>query len=144
MKLGEKIKIFRTQKGYTQKQLGDLISSSEVVIGQYERGIRNPKIETKQKLAEALNIPIQQLLDLPTENSIHDSTFYSIEKKLELIGYSVGSHEEDAYIWINYPEGTLEVTEGDLRKLDDESTSYLKFKLEELKNRNIKDFRKKK
>ena len=74
---------------------------------------------------------------------MQNDTTYFLEQKLAQIGYSISGIEE-GYIWINYPDGTLEVTGDELKELDESSSSYLKFKLEELKEKNIKDFRKKK
>lgn len=56
MTVGEKIKQIRKEKGLTQKALGELLSISEGMVRQYELGIRNPKIETIEKIASALKI----------------------------------------------------------------------------------------
>lgn len=53
--IGAKIKECRIKKGLTQKQLGNLIGVSPVMISQYETGIRNPKAETINKLSLALD-----------------------------------------------------------------------------------------
>lgn len=53
--IGTKIKECRIKKGLTQKQLGDLIGVSPVMISQYETGIRKPKAETINKLSLALD-----------------------------------------------------------------------------------------
>lgn len=44
-----KLKELRKEKGLTQKELGAAIGISEVMIGQYERGVRTPKIEMREK-----------------------------------------------------------------------------------------------
>lgn len=54
MEIGEQIKKFRKQRGLTQKQLGERCNLSEAMVRQYELGIRNPKYETLQKIATAL------------------------------------------------------------------------------------------
>lgn len=56
MTVGEKVKQIRKEKGLTQKALGELLSISEGMVRQYELGIRNPKIETIEKIASALKI----------------------------------------------------------------------------------------
>lgn len=63
MTTGEKIKKFRKDKGLTQKKLGELCSIDEANIRKYELGKANPKIETLSKIANALNIPVNYLLD---------------------------------------------------------------------------------
>lgn len=66
---------------------------------------------------------------------------FSLIEKLGSVGYSIGSYEEDAYIWINYPDGTLEVTEEELRELDQSTDSFIRFKLQELRDRHPYRFR---
>ena len=58
MPTGTKIKEIRKQKGLTQKQLGDLCGIADSNIRKYENGKQNPKIETLQKIADALETPI--------------------------------------------------------------------------------------
>lgn len=60
------------------------------------------------------------------------------------MGCSIGFYEEDAALWINYPDGTLEVTEEELKALNDSADSFLRFKLAELKESRKADFRPKK
>lgn len=55
MPTGTKIKEIRKQKGLTQKQLGDLCGIADSNIRKYENGKQNPKIETLQKIATALD-----------------------------------------------------------------------------------------
>lgn len=64
MTIGEKIKFLRQKKGLTQKQLGDLCGMADSAIRRYESGRANPKIETLQKIADALDIKISELISL--------------------------------------------------------------------------------
>lgn len=61
--IGSKMKHFRQQKKLTQKKLGELCGLSEGMIRQYELGLRNPKIETIQKIAVALEVSPNRLSD---------------------------------------------------------------------------------
>ena len=54
MAIGENIRKIRKEKKLTQKELGKLCGMSEAQIGQYENGLRNPKMETLKKIAKAL------------------------------------------------------------------------------------------
>lgn len=56
MTIGENIRNIRKEKGLTQKQLGERCQINEVQIRQYELGKANPKIETVQKIAAALEV----------------------------------------------------------------------------------------
>lgn len=62
MPTGSKIKEFRIQKGLTQKQLGEKCGIADSNIRKYENGKQNPKIETLQKIADALEVSVSDLL----------------------------------------------------------------------------------
>lgn len=139
MNTGELIKNYRKIAGLTQKELGALSDTSERTIQNYETGKRQPRIEQLQKIAPILNVSVLDLLGEPQHNECFWTSY--LEDKLRQIGCKLTYNEEDAAIWIELPEGTLEITEQDLRELDDSTVSYLRFKLEELKEKNKKDFR---
>lgn len=58
MTIGESIKIERKKAGLTQKELGQKIGVTYQTVAQWENGYRNPKIETVEKLANALGIEL--------------------------------------------------------------------------------------
>lgn len=57
----------RKSKGLTLKQVAQSVGISENLIGKYERGERNPKIETSIKLADYYSVPIEYLVEFPNE-----------------------------------------------------------------------------
>lgn len=59
MSIGEGIKAARKAANLTQKQLAEKMGVSYVNIAQWENGRRNPKIETLQKIADALGYTIK-------------------------------------------------------------------------------------
>ena len=65
-KIGEKIREIRMKNGLTQKQLGILVglpeSNADIRIAQYESGIRVPKAELMEKIAEVLNVTTAELV----------------------------------------------------------------------------------
>lgn len=63
MTTGEKIKAAREKAGFTQAELASKLGIPYQSIGQWERGLRNPKWETLEKIAEALQIPVYELID---------------------------------------------------------------------------------
>lgn len=142
MAIGENIRYYRRKHNLSQKELGEKLGGiTQQQIGQWENGDKNPKLETQIKIAAALNVPVSQLND--TLGWIKEPEYKPLEKKLEQIGYSLGSNE-DGYLWINYPDGTLEVSIGDLSALEEDTDAYLQFKLDDLKRKREKDFRTKK
>lgn len=62
MTTGERIKAARINAGLTQRELAERLNVSFVNISQWENGVRNPKIETLQKIAEALGVEPWQLM----------------------------------------------------------------------------------
>lgn len=62
MNTGERIKQARKAAGLTQKELGDKLGITYQQIGQYENGKRKPKLETLQRIADALEIEMLSLL----------------------------------------------------------------------------------
>lgn len=62
MSIGQNIKKARKSKGMTQKDLGILLGVSQAAIGQFESENSTPKIETIQKISEALHISMRDLL----------------------------------------------------------------------------------
>ncbi len=59
--IGKNIKRIRKEKGLTQKKLGELCSMNEANIRKYENGKQNPKIETIEKIAKALETTADEL-----------------------------------------------------------------------------------
>lgn len=91
MTVGQKIKYFRKRKGYTQKEVGELLGFSGISAGtrmaQYETGVRVPKSKTLESLAKLFEVSSAALStpDLNTpEGLMH--TFFEME---DMYGLSV-------------------------------------------------------
>lgn len=69
-KLGKILKKNRKEKGYTQFELAEKIGVSEFYISALETGSRKPGRETLIKLSNEMNMPIEKLLELKTDESI--------------------------------------------------------------------------
>lgn len=63
MSIGDNIKKIRERNGLTQKQLGEKCGMADSAIRRYELGKANPKIETVQKIANALGVDAGDLDD---------------------------------------------------------------------------------
>ncbi|TCS77099.1 helix-turn-helix protein [Muricomes intestini] len=87
MNTGERIKQARKQAKLSQGQLGKRVGISQQQIAQYENRVRNPKIETLKKIANALNVTPAEFL----EDELFDATDFPdesgelslMDKKLE-------------------------------------------------------------
>ncbi|MDY3014506.1 MAG: helix-turn-helix transcriptional regulator [Evtepia sp.] len=62
MTTGERIKKARKDAGVTQKELGARLGISPQTLAQWENNLRNPKIETLQKISAALKVPVEYLI----------------------------------------------------------------------------------
>lgn len=64
MTTGEKVKYYRTLKGWSRRALSERSGVSEISIRKYETGERFPKSEQVQKLADALGLNVSYLIDI--------------------------------------------------------------------------------
>ena len=62
MTTGQRIKAARKNAKMTQKELGQKLGISFQSIAQWENNLRNPKIETLQRIADALGVSVDYLL----------------------------------------------------------------------------------
>jgi XRE family transcriptional regulator, regulator of sulfur utilization len=67
--IGANIKLIRRKALLTQVQLAGLIGCAQTYVGQIERGQRGLTVETLEKLATALEVPIERLLQRDAEPS---------------------------------------------------------------------------
>lgn len=125
----------------TQEELAKVIGVTHATLSRYESGVIDPPTSQLQAIAAALGVSVSDLLGQTEKPQRVRPWGLFLQEKLESVGYSIGFYEEDAYIWINYPDGTLEVTDAELRELDQSTDSYLRFKLQELRERHPNDFR---
>ena len=61
-RFGENLTLYRRRAGLSQEELGFRASLHRTEIGQLERGVRLPRIDTLVKLAGALSLPPGDLL----------------------------------------------------------------------------------
>ena len=70
--VGEMIRKYRIEKGMTQKKLGELCGIADSNIRKYETGKQTPKINTLQRIADALEVSIYNLMEFDEDYSISD------------------------------------------------------------------------
>ena len=87
--IGQRIRNYRIQKNLSQEQLSELASCHPTYIGQLERGEKNATLESIQKVAQALDIPLSQLFEKIEEKQNEESIplqiydFFSSKNKKE-------------------------------------------------------------
>lgn len=63
IKFGDKVREVRTQKGLSQEQLAHLADVHRTYIGMIERAEKNITLISIEKIANALDVKIKDLLD---------------------------------------------------------------------------------
>lgn len=61
--IGERIRTYRVRKKLSQDALGEIAGLHGKYIGQLERGEKNPTIGSIEKVARALNLPLETLFE---------------------------------------------------------------------------------
>ena len=61
--IGQRIRNYRIQQKLSQEKLAELSGCHPTYIGQVERGEKNATLESIEKIASALNIPLSQLFE---------------------------------------------------------------------------------
>ena len=85
---GKRLKDIRRAKGLTQDQLAELLNTSQRMIAHYERQNNRPRIDTIKTIAEALNVPIEELVGSKEKNSKkaqEENVSFSIMKRVKVI-----------------------------------------------------------
>lgn len=62
MTIGENIRQARKKAGLTQRQLAEKSGVATITLQQYERGVREPKLDTIAKIARAMNLFASDLI----------------------------------------------------------------------------------
>lgn len=62
--IGNRIKAARQEKGISQEELAQVIGATKSAVSRYEAGKRQPRYDQLQRIATALEVPIQELMDL--------------------------------------------------------------------------------
>lgn len=61
--IGQRIRSYRTEKGLSQEKLAELAGCHPTYIGQVERGEKNATLESIEKIACALGVPLSRLFE---------------------------------------------------------------------------------
>ncbi|MGJ4063502.1 helix-turn-helix domain-containing protein [Limosilactobacillus mucosae] len=92
MSIAERIKEYRKQRHYTQKELATLINVKPTTVSGWELGRNTPSIEMLKKLADILNVSFDELAGVES-NSYSSNVSNKDEKPLtknqKLIAYSI-------------------------------------------------------
>ena len=107
MAIGERIHFLRNLRGMTLRYLGTLAGfpekTADVRMAQYESGVRTPKADLTNKLADALGVA-PEALDVPEIDTYNGlmHTLFAIE---DIYGLKIGEIEGEVCIRINRENG---------------------------------------
>lgn len=130
MTIGEKILKLRTDQNLTQKQLANICGFSQSALNFWENGKRQPKIEQLEKIANALDVSVADLMGLTYKENIMDTN--DLFKFYDSLGYIVKPIDENSYHLVSRDITNrikLILTWQDLQKIKDDTWKYLKFTL---------------
>lgn len=103
--IGRRIREERKRQGLTMAQLGEKMGISGSLVGRYERGEENPKMETVVRFADALGILVSGLYSDPEE--AHDVEQRLINSSSESFQARLLRAIEDLGAEIDYEEYVL-------------------------------------
>jgi len=79
--VGERIRAYRKSSGLTQEKLAEKAELHHTYIGQLERGEKNATLETIEKIAAALGLPLEVLFEAiitGEKNNTHAKEAYNL------------------------------------------------------------------
>ena len=68
--LGARLKELRQSRGWTQKQLGELVHKSKAAIGSYEQEVQTPPSDVLISLAKLYHLSLDDLVGLDQNDSL--------------------------------------------------------------------------
>jgi transcriptional regulator with XRE-family HTH domain len=72
-KTAERIKELRIKKGLSQKSLAICAGMDPAFLGHIERSLKCPTVDTLNKISNALNISLSELLDFDNDKIVQDN-----------------------------------------------------------------------
>ena len=94
VQFGERLKKARNAKNLSQQTLADIIGKSLNTVGLYERGLRQPSLETLCLLADTLEVSVDYLLARTDEKRAEESGLsggsMNLEARVERIEKRLG------------------------------------------------------
>jgi transcriptional regulator with XRE-family HTH domain len=141
MTIQENLKAARKRAGLTQTELAEKSGISFSYLAKLEIGAQlNPSYETLEKIATALNVGADELL----KNVGYRPTWFAFSEFTRLLGIQICFDEKDCYLWVDYPNGTIEIEGNELELLQQRAERNIKQLFEDYKTDNANRFRPKK
>lgn len=89
--MGELIAARRKEKGMTQRELAELLNITDKAVSKWERDLACPDINTVPRLAEALELSVEELLNVtPAEKTPTQKQEMLIDTVLKAVPLAMG------------------------------------------------------
>ena len=97
---GDRLRKTREDKGYSRAKLGQICGLTDRAIQNYENGSRSPKTEIAQKLAVALDVSVDYLINGTEEINLTEEDQKEILNKASALfaGGSLSADEQLAFL----------------------------------------------
>lgn len=123
MEFSERLKATRQKAGLTQREVAARLGITYQSYGQYERGLRKPKHETIEKIADALGCSVYEFIDATPKEVKRNSE--KVGKRLEELRIRAGLTLRQAAdsvgisepVLLDYETGEQELTEEAVEQL---------------------------
>lgn len=135
MSYASNIKRARRAAGLTQQELAQKVGIATITLQQYERGVREPRLERLKEIAAACAVPLAHLTDIIEDITTVHGELYMFENLLPG-DCSVESNDDAQTATVYWPDGskvTLTLTQ--IVDLLDETEDYFRIRLERIKER---------
>jgi transcriptional regulator with XRE-family HTH domain len=76
--LGRRLQAIRTERGWSQKELGRRSGLSGKFVGEVERGYKSISVDSLYAVAGALKVPLTAFTDVPPGNAAHGIELHRI------------------------------------------------------------------
>lgn len=139
MDIGSKIKTLRKESKLTQAELSLKANISRSYLADIERNRYNPSVDTLTSIAKALGLSLSELVNNKKSDNdrITRTTEYFIEWYLINLGYKI-LYDSEGNVILETPSDEYEISELDLKDLQNSVDSFVKFKLSEIMSKSRK------
>lgn len=106
MTIGEKLRLLRKERGYTQSDVGDIIGQERSTIACYESSKRTPDVKTLEKLASLYKVTLDYFSEksetdimvelLSRSNAFFSANDISNESKTQIMNKIMGLYLQNA------------------------------------------------
>ena len=97
--LGDKIKVFRKSKGFTQEELAIRLNIVRQTVSKWEKGISVPDAENLQKLADVLDVDVKQLLGVDVDVNVEKPDKELVEQLARINEQLINKNRREKRIW---------------------------------------------